>query len=316
MSEQPHNTAVHLPQRVSRSVCAAPSARDTCQPFIPAHTPVSGTIPTTVFLVGVPRSGSTLLAYLLAGLPNSLSLSEPYLAQDIYPHWRLRRYFRRIERAVGMRHSRVPRPCTPATLLDHMQRITTANGLHCLIVKETYRCAREWKNDHLLDRLAARGHSLIVIHRHPYDIAVSSLKFCRWWRGVPGRMIRLIAPRMPLFSTDRAFIEHCADNWASLVGWCRRQRIKAIRYEDLVADPESSMRGVCASAGLPFTPAMLDYKHPRSGFGGIGAPEVLNRAPRPVNTQSVGRKHLLAPEWQEVIASKCAAGCRELDYTL
>jgi hypothetical protein len=36
-------------------------------------------------------------------------------------------------------------------------------------------------------------------------------------------------------------------------------RYHEVRYEGLVADPESVVRGICAFARLPFDPAMLDY---------------------------------------------------------
>jgi hypothetical protein len=36
-------------------------------------------------------------------------------------------------------------------------------------------------------------------------------------------------------------------------------RYHEARYEELVADPESAVRGICAFAELPFEPAMLDY---------------------------------------------------------
>ena len=32
-----------------------------------------------------------------------------------------------------------------------------------------------------------------------------------------------------------------------------------MRYEELVADPEATVRGICAFAAIPFEPAMLDY---------------------------------------------------------
>jgi hypothetical protein len=36
-------------------------------------------------------------------------------------------------------------------------------------------------------------------------------------------------------------------------------RYHEVRYEELVADPETVVRGLCAFAQLPFEPAMLDY---------------------------------------------------------
>ena len=268
----------------------------------------------TFFVVGLPRSGSTLLAYLLAGIPESLSLSEPYLAQDIYPHWRLRRFFRQVERSANLERVRLPRPCVANTLLEHMRRLALLNGMRYLFVKETYRFAREWKNAHLLDQLALRDHTLIALHRHPYDVAASSVKFCRWWRGVSGRMIRLVAPRIPLFPNDRSVVEHCADNWVEFHRWCRRHRAYMVRYEDLVREPGPTLRRLCESTGLPYCDSMLDHKCPRSAFGGIGAPEVLRRPPRAVDTRSVGRKDLLRHEWQEIISSRCAPHSAALDY--
>lgn len=270
----------------------------------------------TVLLVGLPRSGSTLLSYLLAGIPSSLSLSEPYLAQDIYPHWRLRRYFKKIEQTVPLKRVVLPRPCCESTLLEHMQRVATANGLGYLLIKETYRCSREWKNSHLLERLAGGGGRFVGLHRHPYDIAVSSLKFCKWWRGLPGRAIRLVAPRMPLFPTDRDVVEHCADNWTSFVTFCRRWHIPAVKYEDLVTEPQRHLQALCSSTDLPFHDAMLDHTHPRSAFGGIGAPEVLNCPPRPVSSGSVGRSHLLSGEFRDIITARCKQAAGYVGYEL
>lgn len=272
--------------------------------------------PETVFILGLPRSGSTLLSFLLAGMPDSLSLSEPFLAHDIYPHWRLRRYFRRLERAVPLQPTDVPRPCTPRTLLDYMSRVAASNGYRYLLIKETFRCAREWKNAPLLERVVCVGHKCIALHRHPYDITVSSLIFCRWWRGLPGHAIRIIAPRMPLFPTDRDVVEHCVNNWISFVSFCRRHSIPFVRYEDLVLEPEQSLRSFCERAGLPFAPDMLDHTHPRRAFGGIGAPEVMKRPPRPPSSESVGRKHLLPGDFQQLIATRCREKAAELQYEL
>jgi Sulfotransferase family len=36
-------------------------------------------------------------------------------------------------------------------------------------------------------------------------------------------------------------------------------RYHEVRYEELVADPASAVRGICAFAAIPFEPAMLDY---------------------------------------------------------
>jgi hypothetical protein len=88
------------------------------------------------------------------------------------------------------------------------------------------------------------------------------------------------------------------------------------RYEDLVCEPERELRRVCEACDLPFDATMLDHEHPRAAFGGIGAPEVVNRRPRPVNTASVGRKDQLAEPLREIIRSRCAEAAKAFGYPL
>lgn len=74
-----------------------------------------------------------------------------------------------------------------------------------------------------------------------------------------------------------------------------------VRYESLVADPESEMRRVCAFVGEAFEPAMLD------GSGGEPARPGQNmnneRASGPISSGSVGRwrKDLTARERSEFV---------------
>ena len=64
-------------------------------------------------------------------------------------------------------------------------------------------------------------------------------------------------------------VERHAKIWKRRIGRARRQqnRVKhylEVRYEDLIADPESVLREVCEFIELPYDPAMLTY-HERSG---------------------------------------------------
>lgn len=56
-------------------------------------------------------------------------------------------------------------------------------------------------------------------------------------------------------------------------------RYLEVRYEDLVADPEETLRGLCAFAGIEFDPAMLEY-HRRAG-------ELIDGLRRPDHVQGV-----------------------------
>ena len=64
-----------------------------------------------------------------------------------------------------------------------------------------------------------------------------------------------------------ASAEEAARHWALRVRRGRRGgralgpgRYHELRYEDLVADPEPALRGVCDAVGLAFDPAMLDHR--------------------------------------------------------
>ncbi len=268
------------------------------------------------YMIGLPRSGTTLLSFLLAGVDRSLSLSEPFLTHDIYSPLRLRWFFSRLQKKASLRPLTPPKNVGAAEFLVYLTEIAKVNNLDHLIIKETFRAGREWDNVSLLDHVATSSYPCIAIMRHPYDITFSSLRFTRWWRGLVGRVLRIAAPGLPLFSNDREVVQYVAENWMSFAAWCQRHQPCAIRYEDLVNDPDSSIRKVCDHANLPFHENMLDYRHPRNPFGGIGDPGVMQKAPRPISTKSVGRKERLLPEHRDIIASVCGDSVASWDYEL
>lgn len=64
-------------------------------------------------------------------------------------------------------------------------------------------------------------------------------------------------------------------------------RLKAIRYEDLVADPEGSARSVCEFLGLPFAPEMLRFHETAGRFMPPGV-DWHPRVTQPINASRVG----------------------------
>ena len=156
----------------------------------------------------------------------------------------------------------------------------------------------------------------IAIHRHPYDTAVSSIRFCKYWRGLSGQLIRLWIPRLPLFPTDRHLVAHVASDFRSFFHWCERHGIVTIRYEDLVNQPEPTLQKACDACGIDYQPQMIDHTHPRGSFGGIGDPGIMNRAPRPVDTRSVGRKNLLKPDFWALMTDLCGEEASQMGYEM
>ena len=280
-------------------------------------TPAGARIPSrTIFIIGPPRSGTTLLSYLLAGGEGVLSLSEPFRLYRVFPNWGLRWTFWRLQRSAGLLRMPPPTHSHEADFLDYMRDLTVANNLSHLVIKETYRSDREWANVGLLDWLIKTDEPVIAIIRHPYDAAVSTLRMFRLWRGVVGRLVRPIVPDLPLFSGDREIVEYFAESWLSFTAWCGVNGLHVIRYEDLVRQPDRRLREICDRCGLPFDERMLDHRHPRGPFGGIGDPGVMARPAKPVNARSVGRKRELPGVLRSTIAARCSAIAQQFDYTL
>jgi len=193
-----------------------------------------------VFVGGLHRSGTTLLADLIASHPNASGFADTGVPadegqhlQDVYPP----------ARAFG----------GPGRFgLDPAARMTEK---HALVSEESRaRLLASWEPHWDIERavlveksppnlIRARflqalfpGATFVVIARHPIPVSLATAR----WRGT-----RQIGP----------LIEH----WVC----CHRllaedephlDRVQVVRYEELVADPEASVRGVWASLGLDAAP--------------------------------------------------------------
>lgn len=245
-----------------------------------------------------------------------MSLSEPYLAQSIFGPRRLTGHFRRIAKKQMLKFTPPGQSADPGAFLRYLESLASLNDIQTLVIKETYRQGQEWDNVKLLDWIAAGSAPVLGITRHPYDAAVSTLKFCRWWRGIVGRLVRLWIPRLPLFSNDVILMEYFAANWSGFVRWTRQRNLTITCYEDLVRGPEQALREICDKVGIAFHPAMTDSSAPRVAFGGLGDPGVINKKPRNVHAASVNRKSELPPHLLEIVRTGCADSAREVGYEL
>jgi len=272
--------------------------------------------PRTVFLIGPPRSGTTLLSFLLAGGLDVLSLSEPFRLHEVFPRYGLWWTYRGMAKKHGFQAIAPQRRLTDPALLAHLRDAAARNSMRTLVIKETFRSDREWVNLRLLDSFVEGGDPVIAILRHPFDCAVSTLKMFRLWRGVVGHLVRPIVPDLPLFRGDPDIAAYVAKTWCDFVSWCASRRVHLVRYEDLVRNPEEQMRSLCEKCGIAFDAQMLDSKHPRGPFGGIGDPGVMTRPARPVNARSVGKKRGLSPGLRDLIAKSCRESATPFGYAL
>lgn len=270
----------------------------------------------TVFLIGLPRSGTTMLSFLLAGGEKVLSLSEPFRWHEVFPRFGLWWTYRGMRKKHGF-HAVAPsaRLSDPA-LLTHLRDAANRNAMKTLVIKETFRSDRQWVNLGLLDSFVESGDPVVAIIRHPFDCTVSTIKMFRLWRGIVGHIVRPVVTDLPLFDGDPDIAAYAAKTWRDFAAWCARRRVILIRYEDFVRNPSTHMKTLCEQCGVAFDERMMDPKHPRGPFGGIGDPGVMTRPARPVSAKSVGRKKLLAPRLREIIVNGCGEAAKEFGYEL
>ena len=268
----------------------------------------------TTFVIGLPRSGTTLLAYMLAGGDGVLSLSEPFLSHSARRYRLLNcLYFPKIRKY----RINPPQDCNEKDFLNYLKGFSKNIGLSSLIIKETYRLAPYLENRALMNYIAICGDPVAAIMRHPYDTATSTLMWARHQlQGVPGIVNRIMVSSFPKFSDDRQVVEWFARNWLSFSDWCKRTRPFVIRYEDLVRNPGPSLEELCERCTIPFTQKMLDNNHIRFFSGMSGDPGGMNKHRKKLNVRPVGQSDHLKPEFLDIIKTICGEAAEEMGYSL
>jgi hypothetical protein len=93
--------------------------------------------------------------------------------------------------------------------------------------------------------------------------------------GVPARLLDPLLAPLEVMETSRVWLDAARlhrRHSAELAG-----RYRLVRFEDLVTEPEATVRGVCEFIGIPFEPALLeetvvvgssfeDERHAAAGF--------------------------------------------------
>ena len=169
-----------------------------------------------IFIVGVPRSGTTLLGYLLAGRNDVLCLSEPFYHRALRYGWLFRWSFRRMLRASNISHLSPPSSCDDEHFLQYLQELAVRNGSKNLVIKETYRLKPAWENTGLLNRIASGPCQVVAIVRNPYDTVLSTMRFLRFWSSVFGKavggilhlLLRVLGSGHPRFTDNRQLVQY------------------------------------------------------------------------------------------------------------
>ena len=231
--------------------------------------------PLSVFIIGMPRSGSTLVDQIISRHSRAISIGESSNILQI-ANW-----IDRKAKASG----RTYRSCV-ADIREHYRSVYSeaAQGAACIIDKNLFnfeRCG-------LIADLDPQARFILTL-RDPADIALSIFR------------TKFLAAHE--WSHDLRDIAHMQATFEFLTGHWRRilgDRIHVVKHEELVADFEPGVRALLDFCGLDFEPQCLEFhKGDRKVFTTSAA-----QVRRPVNAEGVGRwrryeKHL-APYFESL----------------
>lgn len=238
-----------------------------------------------VFLIGAPRSGTTLTARMLGAHPDVFAPPEPHLMPPL-AHLG---FHERVDEApydpvitqIGLRELVAGLPSGERDYLDAMRRFT----------------------DHLYERSLAAAGRLIYLDKTPaYALVLDFLA-----KLYPeARYVVLTRHPLAVWSSyvDSFFAGDAAaaharnpvlERYVPAIARFLRERpvpLVHVRYEDLVGDPEKHLREICNFLAIEFTPRMIEYGGADSSVRpvatGLGDPVMVDRQKRPT-TQSVGK---------------------------
>lgn len=241
-----------------------------------------------VFVVGTPRSGTTLTARMLGSHPNIFTAGEFHFISDVYD-----------------RRSALGNPRDPAVREEILNWLTGIYARHNE-PKDQYELDQLLKQDNVRKRFLDLG-SYQEMYSFVMDTRAARANKARWGNHVPKDIYntneifsffpdaKLIAcvrdPRdflasyknrhrssAPEFRERLTRLYHPILTtllWKSTVRLIRRlqhqipsNRLLLLRYEDLISMPESHARRICEYLGEPFDSAMLNISDNNSSKSG------------------------------------------------
>ncbi len=228
------------------------------------------------FVIGAPRSGTTLLMRMLNVHPDVYTRPEPHLLTPLahlgFYAYAQKAPFDTFQAAESVKAYVKDLPGGEAAYLEALRGYSDA--LYGGMLEPTGR-------RYFLDKTPAYGLVLpflaklypnavfVVLTRHPFAVFSSFAEsfFDDDWE---------------VAHAHNPIVERYVPALASFLREKPVPRLHHVRYEALVRDPEAELRAICAIAGISYDPAMVEYGKKGVEGEGLGDPTGVHRHDRPV----------------------------------
>lgn len=266
------------------------------------------TLPTPrypVFVVGMPRSGTTLLSRLLdahpklAMAPETHYFTRCWTGEPVTTSADAMRMLDRLYQQPGVQDLNFSE-AEQAAIREKIQQHAPSHATVLRAMIETFAArtgAPAWGEktpDHLrfVSQMARAFPDavFIAIVRDPRDV-VLSLRAMPW---------------------NRSTLPEQAWTWRSYAARIARyhaafpERFTSIRYEDLITDPEQHLRALCAFLKTDFHPAMIGERAPDTDVVDADREPWKRKSIRPIDPTNQGKWCTQMPEAERVIVEALA----------
>lgn len=225
-----------------------------------------GARPAPAFLVGFPRSGTTLLDTVLMGHPAVAVLEEEPILERVGAE------LGGLERLPGLRAAEAAR--LRALYFDALDRLVPDAKERVVIDKLPLNILAV----PLIHRLFP-GARIVFAQRHPCDVVLSCFMESFALNDAMANFLDL-GDAARLYDLVLTFWQRCREMLPL--------EVHTVRYESLVEDLEAEARAVLDFLGLPWDPAVLDHRRTAKARGTISTPS-YSQVIKPIYREASGR---------------------------